>query len=362
MGRRFTYLDELRGVAAVSVAILHAAQAFDFPIHAQAYLAVDFFFCLSGFVLSKAYEERLHRGNLGGRSFLLKRVLRLYPMIFIGVVLGIIATLLSTAPEAPGLGDVPMLAVSGLLLLPYGLFLGIQAYPLNNPLWSLFFELAVNALYGFAGAGKRRLVRDVVVLCGLAAALCVIIFREGTVESAGYSNWWTFLEGLPRVGYSFFAGVLIARWNVTARLPRVRSSWPLILLLVILFTPLPREMGPELFAAIHVAYDIVGVTLGLPLVVALASTVTESSSPDFGQHMGRLSYPFYAIHQPVIRLVAEAQKASGGVVPLPASVALALVAAGGLAQLLSVHIEEPVLKWLARAKTPSRKERALNTE
>ncbi len=357
MGRRFTYLDELRGVAAVSVAVLHAAQAFDFPIHAQAYLAVDFFFCLSGFVLSKAYEERLNRGVLGGWSFLLKRVLRLYPMIVIGVGLGVIATMLSTAPEAPSLSDIPILAVSGLLLLPYGLILGLQAFPLNNPLWSLFFELAANGIYGFAGVGRRRLVWDVVVLCGLAAALCAIIFREGTVEAAGYSNGWTFLEGFVRVGYSFFAGVLIARCNVNARLPQVQSSWPLILLLVILFTPLPREMGPDLFAAVQIAYDIVGVTVGIPLIVALASAVADSSSPDFGRHMGRLSYPFYAIHQPMVRLAAEAQKASGGVVPLPISVALALVVAGCLAQLLSVHLEEPMLRWLSVAssrKVPAR--------
>ncbi|WP_318036788.1 acyltransferase family protein [Rhizobium ruizarguesonis] len=54
MKDRFLFLDELRGIAAVSVALLHASQIFGFTLNCHAYLAVDFFFCLSGFVLANA--------------------------------------------------------------------------------------------------------------------------------------------------------------------------------------------------------------------------------------------------------------------------------------------------------------------
>ncbi|NKF32570.1 acyltransferase, partial [Pseudomonas sp. BGM005] len=74
-------MDELRGIAAISVVLLHASQVFEFNLNSHAYLAVDFFFCLSGFVLANAYDQKLKSGILRSPMFLLKRMVRLYPMI-----------------------------------------------------------------------------------------------------------------------------------------------------------------------------------------------------------------------------------------------------------------------------------------
>ena len=62
---RFLVLDGLRGLAAIAVALYHAGLALGVPyLTTRAYLAVDFFFVLSGFVIAHAYEDQLTSGAL----------------------------------------------------------------------------------------------------------------------------------------------------------------------------------------------------------------------------------------------------------------------------------------------------------
>ena len=74
--RSFVTLDGLRGIAALAVVTRHAPY-FRNPFF-ESYLAVDFFFVLSGFVLAHAYGQRL-RGNLSILDFVKIRIVRLYP-------------------------------------------------------------------------------------------------------------------------------------------------------------------------------------------------------------------------------------------------------------------------------------------
>ena len=84
----FVFLDGLRGLAALWVAAYHLSQMFRTPLKPEhAYLAVDFFFCLSGFVVAAAYDGRMD-GGMGVVEFFRRRLIRLYPMIAFGVVLG----------------------------------------------------------------------------------------------------------------------------------------------------------------------------------------------------------------------------------------------------------------------------------
>lgn len=62
-GQRFLVLDGLRGIAAAAVLWWHAGYGFAFPYYPRhGYLAVDFFFGLSGFVLAHAYAEATRQG------------------------------------------------------------------------------------------------------------------------------------------------------------------------------------------------------------------------------------------------------------------------------------------------------------
>ncbi|HEX7694251.1 MAG TPA: acyltransferase family protein, partial [Sphingomonas sp.] len=116
--RRFVVLDGMRGLAALSVVALHTAQYFPSQTGpARAYLAVDFFFMLSGFVMAHAYGDKL-RAGLTIKGFAEIRLARLYPMIFLGVTLGLLARV--CAPDGSGAGLLATLgaAIFAYLILP----------------------------------------------------------------------------------------------------------------------------------------------------------------------------------------------------------------------------------------------------
>ncbi len=197
------FLDELRGVAALSVVLLHASQIFGFSLGSYAYLAVDFFFCLSGFVLANGYDQKLRSGGLRSSAFFLKRLARLYPMIVVGVAVGVLAAVFASEPHI-SLHDIPILTVGALLLLPLGLLAGQEAFSINSPLWSLCFEMVASVVYGSAARRKIRLWGDVAFLAFFAVALFQIVGIEGTIGPVGFSNWRTFLEGFVRVRFFIF--------------------------------------------------------------------------------------------------------------------------------------------------------------
>ena len=90
---RYDILDGLRGVAALAVLGYHLFEAVAFAAGAErqqmyhGFLAVDFFFILSGFVMGYAYDERWDRMSLGG--FVRRRLVRLHPMVVMGVAVGV---------------------------------------------------------------------------------------------------------------------------------------------------------------------------------------------------------------------------------------------------------------------------------
>ena len=91
---RLLTLDAMRGVAAVSVLLLHVSVYLGTNFAPGGDLAVDFFFALSGFVIAKAYSTRILSGNLSLLGFAKTRIIRLYPLFFLGCMFGIVKILL----------------------------------------------------------------------------------------------------------------------------------------------------------------------------------------------------------------------------------------------------------------------------
>ncbi len=88
--QHYEILDGLRGVAAVTVVCFHLFEAFatshiDQRIN-HGYLAVDFFFILSGFVVGYAYDDRWQR--MSAWEFLKRRFIRLHPLVVLGALIG----------------------------------------------------------------------------------------------------------------------------------------------------------------------------------------------------------------------------------------------------------------------------------
>src|SRR5690606_24682233 len=88
----FQILDGLRGIAALAIVVFHFMEwifpdAYENPI-GHGFLAVDFFFCLSGFVISYAYDNRIEQ--MGNLEFFKRRLIRLHPLVILGSVLGLL--------------------------------------------------------------------------------------------------------------------------------------------------------------------------------------------------------------------------------------------------------------------------------
>lgn len=84
------------------------------------YLAVEFFFCLSGFVVAYAYDNRIV--GMGLKSFIKKRLFRLLPLVVIGSILGLLTFLFDPFADlyaVYGFGEKALLFITSIFLFPY---------------------------------------------------------------------------------------------------------------------------------------------------------------------------------------------------------------------------------------------------
>lgn len=335
----FEGLDGLRGIAALSVGMLHVdGLILHAGFNCMTFLAVDFFFCLSGFVLSHAYGARLAAGTLRPGTFFVMRVCRLYPMVLAGAVLALAVGL--AIREAP-LHETLTMGLGTLLLLPAGFAFGDIAFPLNNVFWSLLFELGAGAIFACLAASHDRVWAGIVAA---SAVILLIVASKGVGPGVlGFGSPVLFLFGLPRVLLPFAFGVLIER-RLAARQP-ARTVPPLLpaLLLVLVLFSIP---GDRRFAA------LAATVIAVPLIVWLGACAAQPGGrlSALMRHMGAVSYPFYAVHLPLVLLAGDiAASAELGTAARWALSAAALSAAWLLSVWLERQWDRPARASLARA-------------
>src|SRR5450830_1531351 len=340
---RFIFLDGLRGIAAIAVMIFHfsAQGGHRVPYLLSAPLAVDLFFCMSGFVIAYTYYQRLTEGMSYG-LYLKKRLIRLYPMFVVGLLLGVCAFAIKYYFDINKYTPVEILksTLLNVVYLPYfpspvagrtdGLFL------INSPSWSLFFELIANIAFLFTiSLSKNKLIFLTAVLgVALAYAGC----HYGT--SPGWSTE-NFLGGFPRVGYSFMMGVLIFKFfEKVKELPKF-NPFLLIIILITLFA-LPMQW--------HVKYWILSALVLLPVIVILGANVVIIN-PLFDKvctYLGWISYPIYCIHNPMLHNMLA-------FFPQPthylAAISILMILTIIIAHIFAKYIDEPLRAWLSRPKS-----------
>lgn len=329
--QRLVLLDGLRGLAALSVMLMHDAMAYgEVGPFARAYLSVDLFFLLSGFVLALAFERKFAAG-MGPTAFMRLRIVRLWPVLAFGMVLGMIMTLFS--PQRPILGE---LIASNFLLLPLPLDQGLL-YMLNAPAWSLVCELFINWLHVLVlwRLSNGALLR--IAACGgVMLAGTVIYFGLGDL-GAGRENW---IGGYFRILFAYPIGIYLARrWSPSLT---GRVNWIAALALPILFM-----VGLPYLPGSLAAVDTLAMLIGLPLLFALA---TRAEAPARAapalSWLGAISYPVYAYNWPLIYLAVHATADMPPDWQLAARIA-ALAATVGLA-----HLTVEAAKW-RKARWPA---------
>lgn len=135
---RYEILDGFRGVAALLVVAFHLLETYSngpaTQIINHGYLAVDFFFVLSGFVIGYAYDDRWDRMSIG--AFFKRRLTRLHPIVIVGTLIG--AALFFFAGTAfPRTMEISwwkfvLCLVMGLLMIPCGTGLDIRDWGETN--------------------------------------------------------------------------------------------------------------------------------------------------------------------------------------------------------------------------------------
>ncbi|MDB5705966.1 MAG: acyltransferase 3 [Sphingomonas bacterium] len=322
--RTYDTLNGIRGIAALCVAIFHTNAAF-WPATARSgFLAVDVFFVLSGFVLASSYGERLTTGQLAPIGFMRARLVRFYPLYIAGLALGVIQALAQQAVHSQNAmpsATLGVAMVSALLFLPVGIASLGSLTPLNPPAWSLLFEFWINA--GWAPLAKRfGRTMEVAVLLISGALFVDISLRSGTMALG--SDWSTALGGLARAVFSFAAGLLLYR--ARGVLPTIETRWSLLILaavVALLFTAPGNAL----------AYDLGVALVASPSLIFAGSRINPPASirPLFS-FLGMISFPLYAIHEPLLLLWAHVVRA-GDITPATAGLSFfaALIALAWLA-------------------------------
>lgn len=336
-------LSTVRGVAALMVAVYHAGYLFEGTFSLpHAYLAVDLFFVLSGFVMLHAYGPRIEGGMSLGR-FAQLRLARLYPLVAIATLAGfaVWATRL-------GLGRVEF-RPQALTALPLNLLLlpapaeadpNHAAYPFAMQSWSILWEVLLSLML----LAWLRWVRRGAVLIALFAgvALAVVGASRNTLDGGWTTD--TFWIGALRALFAFWAGVVVRQATAKARASRRLNLAALI------------AGGGALFYVwrVHPTFwwaDYAAVTVAFPLILA-ACALTRSRWLEnrLGDVLGQASYSVYLLHLVTLQMLFLV---FGVWWPIPGPVHFAmgmvwLVALTGLSWLSWRYLETPLRVWFSR--------------
>ena len=309
----YEILDGLRGVAALMVVAFHLLEAHSGGNHLaqiikHGYLAVDFFFMLSGFVIGYAYDDRWDRMTLS--SFLKRRAIRLHPMVIMGSVVGAALFYFQQSDTIfPQIADTPvwmllLLMVWGFTLLPLPLKWDVRGWtemhPLNGPAWSLYYEYIANILYALFI--RRFSKRALAVLVAVAACLTVgyaLTAPSGDMVGGWSLTWEQQGVGFTRLLYPFFGGLLLSRLGWLIRIKR-RAFWYCALLIVIVLS-LPRFGGEDHYW-MNGLYEACCILFVFPVIVSMGAggKVTGTRSTAICKFLGDISYPLYITHYPII--------------------------------------------------------------
>ncbi|RZL13442.1 MAG: acyltransferase [Hymenobacter sp.] len=354
----YPLLDGLRGVAALIVVTFHLSEPLgtghlDILVN-HGYLAVDFFFLLSGFVIGYAYDDRWPTMTIG--TFLKRRFERLQPMVVLGMTLGALGFYFTDSTIWPLIHTVPpwkllLVLLIGYTILPVPLALDIRGWqemhPLNSVGWSLFFEYLANILYAI---GLRKLSNKalgvLVLLAALALAHLAITSPAGDVSGGWTLNAEQVRVGLTRTMYPFFAGLLLSR---VAKPTRIKHAFVGGSLLLALILYMPR-LGGAGHVWLNGLYEAVCIILIFPLLVYLgASGVVQAPAEGrVCKFLGDISYPLYLVHYPLVYFYVAWISNHKGVTLSQAWPYAVVVLLGSvlLAYASLKWVDEPVRHWL----------------
>lgn len=355
----YDILDGLRGVAAVIVIIFHLLEAHAGGSHLNqiinhGYLAVDFFFMLSGFVIGYAYDDRWNQMTVG--TFFKRRLIRLQPMVIMGSIVGAAFFYFQASDCFPNIAGTPvttmlLIMLLGFTLLPLPLKWDIRGWtemhPLNGPAWSLYYEYIGNILYAlFVRKFNKVALTTLVVIAGCLTVHLCLTAPSGDIVGGWALNWEQQYVGIVRLLYPFFAGLLLSRLGWLIRIKK-RAFWWCSLLIVVVLS-IPRIGGEDGFwmNGLYEAFIIICI---FPIIVSMGAggKVTGKRSVGVCKFLGDISYPIYITHYPLVyTYTAWATTNNATIAEGAPYMILTFVGSFAVAYASLRLYDEPVRKWL----------------
>lgn len=366
----YELLDGLRGVAAILVVIYHIFEGLAFAEATDGvgsglittlnhgHIAVDFFFILSGFVISYAYDDRWGKMSVGG--FYKRRLIRLHPMLMMGAVIGAIAFFASGCERWDGTVTPASWVMIALLLsmcmipavpgAPYEVRGNGEMFPLNGPGWSLFFEYIGNICYALF---MRRMSTKVLAFFTLLLGLTHAWFFIGDISQYDMVGvGWTidevnFFGGFIRMLFPFSLGMLLAR---TFKPRKVQGAFWIcssVLIAVFAVPYIPSEGNISL----NCLYEFACIAFIFPALVWLGACGTAGGTTGkVNRFLGELSYPLYIVHYPIMYIFYAwlIKKDIYTISGCWAVALLVIMSSISLAYLCLKLYDEPLRRWLSR--------------
>ena len=381
---RYEILDGLRGVAALMVVLFHIFETYSkgpaFQIINHGYLAVDFFFVLSGFVVGYAYDDRWDRMTTWG--FFKRRLTRLHPMVIAGTLVGA-ALFFFSGTAFPKTLQVEgwkfaLCLVMGLFVIPCGKGLDIRGWnelnSFNGPQWTLTLEYIGNILYAFIFRHLPKIA--LAVLCVLCAFFTLDLTLGWDVFGLFPKPQYNVIGGwslepqqiyiaFTRLLYPFLCGLLISRILPSHRTAANPSGSPIHVkggfwwcaLAIVVLLSIPCIGGKQ--GVPDGIFQAVCILILFPLIVltGAGSRTTDAFSTRVCRWLGEISYPIYITHYPLMYMqmnwVAEHQEAPHWqhIVVAAGIVFLSIVLARGLYKIYDLPVREWLKDhWLHRSK------------
>ena len=348
----FEVLDGLRGSAAFLIVIFHLFNySFGFQgpwaLLKHAYLAVDFFFALSGFVVAYAYDDRWNRMTI--LQFFRIRLIRLHPLVLIGATLGLLGYLLDPFSKGMNRGPLPMVLLAyltSLLLLPSPPIAGRhnESQALNGPAWSLMQEYLGNIAYALI-LRRLRTVFLWIVFATSGLALIWVANSKGSLDGGwDYPNIWM---APLRLTVSFVLGLWLYRMHDRVRMPKIGLLFLSIVLVVCFQMPKFPKTGALDWNGL---YDAACVLVLFPLIILCgAHSKAGAGMINLCKFSGRLSYPLYITHIGFVYVLAGyAWTRHPGTAVIIFWIFIVLPLAIVVAWFFLKFFDEPVRAWLTR--------------
>jgi peptidoglycan/LPS O-acetylase OafA/YrhL len=343
--QHFDILDGLRGVAALAIVTFHFMEwvyTADKNFIGHGFLAVDFFFCLSGFVIGYAYDDRI--AKMGVLEFFKSRIIRLHPLVISGSVLGLLAFLFDPFgghPELYSTGKIILAFFCSVLLIPFPVIAdrSFNLFSFNAPAWSLFWEYIANIFYAFV---FYRIGRGYLLLLTIlsAVAICFVGYRSGNLVG-GWSGP-TFWDGSARISFSFLAGLLIYRSNFIIK---TRLGFIGIAVLLILAFIMPFSKWNWLTEPMVVLFYF-------PLLIALGAGATlRPGLKKICVFFGKISYPLYMTHYAALWMFGNYYTShKPGTAQLSLIIVTGVIVLVGFSYLVMIIYDIPVRRYLSNKR------------